>query len=169
MSCHKGNLLVKDVDKLQSNFVLVVLTDAFGNPENVSDLLLLQLDVTVKGSIVEHLLETQHIQAHFVLIKDVVDGLLMQIRSSSLAISSQINLTEQVAIVAEALHSNLDLFFRRGLDQLVQTDRSQDSKVREETQNVVLAQISILPLNKLYRNGNRSSVCLKLFCSNNEI
>ena len=67
---------------------LLSLNNTLGNPNNVADLLLFQLEVRVKHTVTELLQETEFVQLHFVLKESFFETLVFRV----------LNIGQQVAV-----------------------------------------------------------------------
>lgn len=67
---------------------LLSLHNTLGNPNNVADLLLLQLEVRVKHAVAELLHEAEFVQLHFVLEESLFQTLVFRV----------LNIGQQVAV-----------------------------------------------------------------------
>eukprot|EP00965_Chrysotila_dentata_P118247 3908893-Pleurochrysis_carterae.AAC.2 len=71
-----GDSALEDVDDVSVNLALLVLRDAVRNPDDIADLLLLELDVGVVHAVVELLLEGERVELHLQLVELLLERLL---------------------------------------------------------------------------------------------
>lgn len=147
--CIRLAFIVLQYGNIAVDPILLVLGNAFCDPYNVSDLLLLELDVRIKHTIVELLLECQTIQKHFVL-KELVFQCLANswcVKEWSIFLKAHYINTISFSTLFQIPYmkhfaSSLDLFKFIGNGKLCVSFRIQSSNHREKFLAIFLGQFS---------------------------
>lgn len=147
----KKNL--EDIDEALVDLALLALADALGDPDDVADLLLLELEVRVEDAVPHLRLEGELVELHLLLEERVLER---PVRRP--------DVLEQLPVVREVAHGLAHLLQLVSLRELGRPRGVQVPKVGVELGAVVLRELSP---ERVDSDGDSSSISLKL--KNNNI
>ena len=111
------------------------MSDTLRNPLDVTDLLLLQLEVGVEDTIVELLLEGELAKPHLLLVEEILKSLA--------AVLSVTSVVVQLPPLGVVVQSSTDIVVVGGLGQKLATIREQVTEVAVQPRSVIRGQLSV--------------------------
>ena len=141
-------LNLEDIDEALVDLALLALADALGDPDDVADLLLLELEVRVEDAVPHLRLEGELVELHLLLEERVLER---PVRRP--------DVLEQLPVVREVAHGLAHLLQLVSLRELGRPRGVQVPKVGVELGAVVLRELSPEGVDS---DGDSSSISLKL-------
>lgn len=144
---------LEDGDETLMNLSLLTLSDALGNPDDVADLLLTELEVGVENTVAHLRLKGQLVQLNLVLKERVLERFVAGRGAAA-------KVCKQTAVLRQVAHALTDLVDVSSLCQTGCACGVQRPKVGEQLGAVIHRQLCA---KRVDCDGDRPPVCFKLF------